>query len=64
VKHQFYFLMKQTLNLFLLKNNMSVSLCPAFHTAPFSPKQDAYFVEKKFFKKSSGIGCSNSTYKE
>jgi hypothetical protein len=28
MKHEFYILMKRTLNLFLLKNNMSVSLCP------------------------------------
>jgi hypothetical protein len=40
MKHQFYFLMKQTFKLFLQKNNMSVSLCPdnfAFQIAPFSP---------------------------
>jgi hypothetical protein len=38
MKHQFYFLMKQTLNLFLLKNNMSFALESfQFHIAPFSP---------------------------
>jgi hypothetical protein len=37
MKHQFYFLMKQTLNLFLHKNNISVSLCPRRCCTSYSP---------------------------
>jgi hypothetical protein len=37
MKHDFFILMKRTLNLFLLKNNMSVSLCPRRFCVSHSP---------------------------
>jgi hypothetical protein len=37
MKHELYFLLKRTLNLFLLKNNMSVSLCPTQFCVSYSP---------------------------
>jgi hypothetical protein len=37
MKNQIYFLMEQTLNLFLLKNNISVSLCPRRFRVSYSP---------------------------
>jgi hypothetical protein len=37
MKHQFYFLMKQTLSLFLVQNNISVSLSPRRFCVSYSP---------------------------
>jgi hypothetical protein len=37
MKHEFNFLMKRSFNLFLLKNNMSVSLCPRRFIVSNSP---------------------------
>jgi hypothetical protein len=56
MKDEFYFLMKRTLNLFLLKNNMSVSLCPRRFSISHSPilpylcvMVDYLTVEDKFW---------------
>jgi hypothetical protein len=50
MKHGFYILMKRTLNLFLLKNNMGVSLCPRRFCVSYSPIRpyNAFFMLSKF----------------
>jgi hypothetical protein len=53
--------MKQTSNLFLLENNMSFSLCPAFHTAPFSPTNRFFWRQVITFQNmSTNLNCKET----
>jgi hypothetical protein len=46
-RNPIYFLLKRTLNLFLLKNNMSVSLCPRRFCVSYSSIQPYFFGRVK-----------------